>query len=243
MGYTWPWAPLKGSDFSLQMCLVETCQQSFCVETLLGRGHEGTFYISWSLESQKGDKEGKGAFQFFSSFLLKLGLVLIRWCKFFRWSLGLRGNIRFYGARHEVVCFVPCLLAAKTTWMWEAVLWSARAVVGQATVSRVIPTTLGCCSLPLSFSFSPSVPSSFYSFSLFPSFSSFLPLSFSSSPGKCQRGWRLSSSLCQSSLTGFGISMLLISLANPFPLLARITPGISKEAVNYVGYSFSCSSL
>jgi len=40
------------------------------------------------------------------------------------------------------VCFVPCLLAAKTTWMWEAVLWSARAVVGQVTVSRVIPAAL-----------------------------------------------------------------------------------------------------
>lgn len=34
-----------------------------------------------------------------------------------------------------------------------------------------------------------------------------------------------------------GICLLLISLANPFPLLARISPGISKEAVNYVGYS------
>lgn len=40
-----------------------------------------------------------------------------------------------------------------------------------------------------------------------------------------------------------GICLLLISLANPFPLLAKISPGISKEAVNYVGYSFICSSL
>lgn len=40
-----------------------------------------------------------------------------------------------------------------------------------------------------------------------------------------------------------GICFLLISLANPLPLLARISPGISKEAVNYAGYSFICSSL
>lgn len=172
----------------------------------------------------------------------KLSLVLIRWCKFFRWTLGLRGNIRFYRTRREVVCFVPCLLAAKTTWMWEAVLWSARAVVGQATVSRVIPTTLDCCSLPLSFFlFSPPFPSFFFLLS-FPFFFLFF---FPPPPHEASvtRGWMLSSSLCQNSLTGLGVSMLLISLANTFPLLARISPGISKEAVNYVGYSFNCSSL
>lgn len=47
-GYTCLWAPLKGSDFSFQMCLVaKICQQSFCVEILLGRGQEGTFQILW----------------------------------------------------------------------------------------------------------------------------------------------------------------------------------------------------
>lgn len=58
-----------------------------------------------------------------------------------------------------------------------------------------------------------------------------------------ERGRMLSFSLCQNSPTGLGFNLLLISLANPFPLLARISPGISKETVNYVGYSFICSFL
>lgn len=46
-----------------------------------------------------------------------------------------------------------------------------------------------------------------------------------------ERGWMLSFSLCQNSHTGLGFNLLLISLANPFPLLARISPGISKETM------------
>lgn len=53
----------------------------------------------------------------------------------------------------------------------------------------------------------------------------------------------LSFSLCQNSPAGLGFNLHLISLANPFPLLARISPGISKETVNYVGYSFIYSLI
>lgn len=126
------------------------------------------------------------------------------------------------------VCFVPCLLAAKTTWMWEAVLWSARAVVGQVTVSRVIPAALELLFPPSSYFLSLSLsPFSLSTFAFFFSFFFFLH----QARVREERGWMLSFSLCQNSHTGLGFNLLLISLANPFPLLARISPGISKETM------------